>query len=92
MGLNLMEALKIYELPVEGICGGMAMCASCHCYIQSDHQLPPQKTDEEAMLDETTEVKGNSRLACQLHINNDLDGLEIELAPENVSESEFSDW
>ena len=29
MAMNLMEVLKAYELPVEGTCGGMAMCASC---------------------------------------------------------------
>ena len=37
MAMNLMEICKAYELPVEGTCGGMALCASCHCYIKSDH-------------------------------------------------------
>ncbi len=92
MGLNLMETLKSYELPVEGICGGMAMCASCHCYILSDHDLPEQGHDEIAMLDETDEVESNSRLACQIQITNKLEGLKLELAPELVGEDEFSDW
>ena len=39
MNLNLMELLKIHEFPVEGTCGGMAMCASCHVYIESNHDL-----------------------------------------------------
>ena len=31
MAMNLMEVCKAYELPVEGTCGGMALCASCQC-------------------------------------------------------------
>jgi len=37
MQMNLMEVCKAYELPVEGTCGGMALCASCQCYIESSH-------------------------------------------------------
>ena len=39
MNMNLMEACKSYELPVEGICGGMAMCASCQVYVNSENLL-----------------------------------------------------
>ena len=39
MAMNLMEVCKAYELPVEGTCGGTAMCASCQCYVLSDHPL-----------------------------------------------------
>ena len=38
--------------------------------------------DEEAMLSEAFFVRSNSRLGCQIHITEELDGLEIELAPE----------
>ena len=65
IAMNLMEVCKAYELPVEGICGGMAMCASCQCYVLSDHQLPEKSDDEEAMLSEAFFVKDNSRLCCQ---------------------------
>ena len=50
MNFNLMEIFKAHELPVEGTCGGMALCASCHCYVHSNHELPPQSEDEEDML------------------------------------------
>ena len=40
MQMNLMEVCKAYELPVEGTCGGMALCASCQCYVESEHLLP----------------------------------------------------
>lgn len=82
MAMNLMEVLKAYELPVEGTCGGMAMCASCQCYIESDHDLNEMQEEEEAILSEAFYVKGNSRLGCQIAITEQLEGLEIELAPE----------
>ena len=85
MALNLMEVVRLYELAPEGtigICGGMAMCASCQCYVQSSHQLSEKTADEEAMLSEAFNVQPNSRLGCQIQINNQMDGLEVELAPE----------
>jgi len=81
MSLNLMEVLKAHELPVEGTCGGMALCASCHCYIQSDHELSTPSDDEEDMLDQAFFVEDNSRLSCQIKIKESLDGLDVELAP-----------
>ena len=81
MGLNLMEVCKIADLPVEGTCGGMALCASCHVYILSDHQLHERSEAEEEMLDKAFFVDESSRLACQIRITEELDGLKIELAP-----------
>lgn len=82
MGMNLMELCKSYELPVEGTCGGMAMCASCQVYVLSEHNLPAHSDDELAMLDQAFNVKNNSRLGCQIHLNDGIDGLIVELAPE----------
>ena len=85
MNMNIMELVRAYELAPEGtigICGGMAMCASCQCYVLNDVALPEKSDDEEAMLSEAFNVKDNSRLGCQLHITEDLEGLKIELAPE----------
>jgi ferredoxin len=81
MNLNVMEVCKSYELPVEGTCGGMALCASCHVYVLSDHELPEPSDDELAMLDQAFFVRDNSRLSCQLRISEALDGLEVRLAP-----------
>ena len=82
MAMNIMELCKAYELPVEGTCGGMAMCASCQCYVLSDHELPEMGYDEDTMLADAFHVQDNSRLGCQIPITEELDGLEIELAPE----------
>ncbi|WP_420401039.1 ferredoxin [Flagellimonas sp.] len=85
MNMNLMEVVRSYELAPEGtigICGGMAMCASCQCYVKSNHDLPEKSDDEDAMLAEAFFVEDNSRLGCQIHITPELEGLEVELAPE----------
>ena len=82
MNLNMMEVCKMSELPVEGTCGGMAMCASCHMYVESDHDLPEKSEDEEDMLDEAFFVDDEkSRLGCQIKITEELDGLKVKLAP-----------
>mgnify|MGYP000235029146 FL=1 len=83
MNMNLMEVCKSYELPVKGTCGGMAMCASCHCYVESDHQLKDPSDDEEDMLDQAFFVEDNSRLGCQIFMHPDLEGLSVILAPES---------
>src|SRR5690625_56720 len=83
MGMNLMELCQAYELPVLGTCGGMAMCASCQVYIESDHPTPEMQADEEAMLSEAFYVENNSRLGCQIPISEELEGLVIRLAPED---------
>ena len=80
MNLNVMELCKMYELPVEGTCGGMALCASCHCYVESEHELSDMSDDEIAMLDAAFFVEQNSRLGCQLRILPTMEGLVIRLA------------
>ncbi|MFZ4679721.1 MAG: ferredoxin [Flavobacterium sp.] len=85
MNLNLMELIRMYELAEEGtigVCGGMAMCASCQCYVLNDVLKTKRNDDEEAMLLEAYHVKENSRLGCQIPITAEIDGLAIEIAPE----------
>ena len=85
MNMNLMEIVRMYELAPEGtigICGGMALCASCQCYVLNDFELPEKSDDEDAMLWEAFNVKENSRLSCQIQITSDIDGLAVILAPE----------
>jgi 2Fe-2S ferredoxin len=85
MNMNVMELIRSYELAEEGtlgVCGGMAMCASCQCYLLNDVLQTERNDDEEAMLADAYHVKDNSRLGCQIHITEDLEGLAIEIAPE----------
>jgi ferredoxin len=85
MNMNVMELIRSYELAEEGtvgICGGMAMCASCQCYLLNNVLKTERNDDEEAMLSDAYHVKDNSRLGCQIHISEELEGLELEIAPE----------
>lgn len=85
MNMNIMEVVRMYELAPEGtigVCGGMAMCASCQCYILNEVEISEKSDEEDAMLSEAFYVKENSRLSCQIIITNEIDGLAIALAPE----------
>lgn len=86
MNMNVMELIRSYELAEDGtigVCGGMAMCASCQCYVlEGEDTLEPMGDEEEAMLSEAFYVKDSSRLSCQLFITPEMNGLKIELAPE----------
>lgn len=82
MNMNIMELCKSYELPVIGECGGMAMCATCQCYLESNTPLPEQSDSELDMLDQAFYVKNNSRLGCQIHLNESIDGIVLRLTPE----------
>jgi 2Fe-2S ferredoxin len=84
MSLNLMHVVRAYELEpagTVGMCGGMAMCPTCQCYILNDVALPEKKELEEATLSRLQYVKPNSRLGCQVVVTKELEGLELELAP-----------
>lgn len=81
MNMNMMELCKAYELPVKGTCGGMALCSTCHVYVESDHELSEMSEDEEDMLDQAFFVEDNSRLGCQLRLADELAGLVVRLAP-----------
>jgi len=85
MNLNIMEVVRMYELAPEGtigICGGMAMCATCQVYLESETDLAEQSDAELDMLDQAFYVKSNSRLGCQIHLDESIDGIVLRLAPE----------
>ena len=81
MGLNVMELCRMNDTEVEGTCGGMALCASCQVYVESDHDLPEPSDDELNMLDQAFHVLPNSRLGCQIKIAETIDGLVVRVAP-----------
>jgi 2Fe-2S ferredoxin len=65
-----------------GECGGSAMCATCHVYIEQVFldKLFPISPAEEAMLESTSsERKPNSRLGCQIQLTAALNGLVVHL-------------
>jgi len=73
------------ELPVEGLCGGCASCGTCHVYIAPEwvDALPDPGPHETGMLEMLEHYRaGRSRLACQIEAGEALDGLRLELAPQ----------
>ena len=67
-------------------CGGSAMCATCHVYVEDGPvaALPPMGDDEDAMLDETASARTErSRLSCQIRLTPALDGLVVRI-PEKM--------
>ena len=81
---TLMEILRDNGYDIEASCGGCCACATCHVYVDEKwiNKLKNMDDDEESMLDQAFDVKNNSRLSCQIELSEELDGLEIEIAPE----------
>jgi 2Fe-2S ferredoxin len=81
VGLNLMEFLKAAEHPeIEGMCGGMALCATCHIKVLDGSSLLDELNDDEAATLETLpQVFENSRLSCQIKLNEKIKTLKIEI-------------
>ena len=83
VGESAMQAATRHD--VSGIlaeCGGNAMCATCHVYVDEAWlaQLPAMGGDEDALLDgAAAERRANSRLSCQIKLAADLDGLVLSL-------------
>jgi 2Fe-2S ferredoxin len=80
MGLSLMEFLKASEYDVLATCGGMALCATC-CVdvLEGEEKLNEMSDDEYAMLDTLPDLLPNSRLACQIQLKPELEGLKVRL-------------
>lgn len=81
---TLMETLRDKGFNIEASCGGCCACATCHVYIDEKWQTKVVKMndDEESMLDLAFDIRDNSRLSCQIELSDELDGLEIKIAPE----------
>jgi 2Fe-2S ferredoxin len=63
-------------------CGGNAMCATCHVYVEGGwlDRLPAVSSEEDALLDvAAAERLPGSRLSCQIKLTPELDGLELRL-------------
>ena len=81
---TLMEILRDNGFDIEASCGGCCACATCHVYIDEKWKTRITKLsdDEESMLDLAFDLRDNSRLSCQIELSDELDGLELEIAPE----------
>lgn len=87
-GESAMQAAARHGL--DGIlaeCGGNAMCATCHVYVDDSwlSRLPAMADDEDALLDgAAAERRPASRLSCQIKVTPELDGLVLRLPERQV--------
>ena len=80
ISLSLMEVLKGSDYPIEATCGGMALCATCHVHVLEGADSLPALSDAELdMLDTLPDADSASRLACQLRIDETLQGAVIQI-------------
>jgi ferredoxin, 2Fe-2S len=82
-GWRLMEVIRDHGLPIKAECCGACSCATCHVYVDPGWapRLPPPLPEEENQMDSAFEVHDNSRLSCQIILNESMDGLRVTLAP-----------
>ena len=79
-GLSVMEGAIQNDIPgIDADCGGSMACATCHVYIEQKwlSKLPKAEDAEIDMIDMAFEPKNNSRLSCQLIVDENLDGLVV---------------
>jgi 2Fe-2S ferredoxin len=73
---------------VEGIiaeCGGNRSCATCHVWVHDDFVPllgPPDEMEEDLLDLGVSERRSGSRLSCQITVTEELDGLAVEIPPE----------
>ena len=79
-GLTVMEGAVQNDIPgIDADCGGSMACATCHVYVEDKwfDKIPKAEDAEIDMIDMAFEPKKNSRLSCQIIVNEELDGLEV---------------
>lgn len=79
-GMSLMEAARMNDIPgIDADCGGVCACATCHVFVDEAFLLTvgPRTDCEEPMLEFVEDLRVNSRLACQIQVNDKLEGLIV---------------
>jgi 2Fe-2S ferredoxin len=81
-GTTLMRAAVDHEVTgIDGDCGGQCACATCHVFVEPpwDERVGPRTDREHDMLNFSAELRDTSRLACQIVVDDALDGLVVSL-------------
>ncbi len=85
-GLSVMEVIRENGFDeLLALCGGCCSCATCHVHVDEEWsgQLPAMGEDEDDLLDSSDHRVATSRLSCQLTFGEELDGLRVQIAPED---------
>ncbi len=88
-GFRVMEVIRDWGVGIKAECGGSCSCATCHVYVGEEwlDRLAPPRDDEEDLLFSTLDKRPNSRLSCQILLSDELDGLEVTIAPSAAADA-----
>ncbi|HEX8389626.1 MAG TPA: 2Fe-2S iron-sulfur cluster-binding protein [Sphingomonas sp.] len=80
-GDRLLDVAQRQGLPLEGTCGGVAACATCHVVVDAADfdRLPPPGEEEADLLDLVPFAVRTSRLSCQITLTPEMDGLTVRV-------------
>src|SRR5690606_40982854 len=82
VGQSVMQAAMNAMIPgIQGDCGGACSCATCHAFVDEAwvNSVPQAEECESDMLEFASTRQDNSRLTCQLVIQDDMDGIVLRL-------------
>jgi len=68
-----------------GECGGNASCATCHVWVRAEFGAllgTPNELEEDLLDMAVSERRDGSRLSCQIKMSPELDGLTVDVPPE----------
>ncbi|MDE1466309.1 2Fe-2S iron-sulfur cluster-binding protein [Aurantiacibacter sp. D1-12] len=90
-GDRLLEVGQAVGMPLEGTCEGQMACSTCHVIVAREWfgRLPEAVEEEEDMLDLASDVQATSRLACQIVLVEELDGLTVQIPDDSVDVQGF---
>jgi 2Fe-2S ferredoxin len=80
-GSSILEIAQINDIDLEGACGGVLACATCHVIVDEEYyeKLPQASELEEELLEFAYGVAPTSRLACQIRVTKELDGIKVRV-------------
>lgn len=83
---SVMEIIRDGGVPILAQCGGSCACATCHVYVAPEwkDKIPEPSEEEVGMLDGAFDVTPDSRLACQIIMKPELDGLQVTIAKGSI--------
>ncbi len=87
-GLSLMTGAQNAGIAgIDGDCGGMLSCATCHVYVDpswAPKLAEPNEYENELLRGVAAQLEPTSRLSCQISMCAELDGLIVAI-PERQS-------
>lgn len=80
-GVSVMEIAHMFDVDLEGACGGSLACSTCHVIVEDKwfNKLEEPSEAEEDMLDLAFGLTHTSRLGCQIIMSDELDGITVTL-------------